>query len=109
MPPIYVAVPAAIEPEEEGPPGQPALRDIPGVGWVLSKVGRAEVEPQKLEESFGAYVDLARGILDRAAAIGAGFAVDEVTFHLGIDAEVGLIFVGNVGVEAAIDIKVKRV
>lgn len=87
--------------EEEGPSGEAAMRLWPFKGH--------EIPVDKIQKEFGKYIGLAQGMLDQAKTLPEGFAVDSITLHLGLDAKVGLGFVGSVGLEGAVDVTVKRV
>lgn len=99
---IYVIVSDAPSKEaEEGPPGE-AIR----LPW-----GNKRAEPldrAKLLERFSSYTSLAEQMMEHADKSTKGFRVDEITLHLGVSADVGIAFIGQVGVEAAIDVTLKR-
>src|ERR1700735_3169319 len=99
---IYVIVSEAAAPEapEEGPPGE-AIR----LPW---RRDRAEpVDRARLLERFGSYTSLAEQMMEHADQKAGGFRVDEITLHLGVSTDVGIAFIGQVGVEAAIDVTLK--
>jgi hypothetical protein len=100
---IYVIVSdgAPQEAPGEGPPGE-AIR----LPW-----GRNRAEPMdraKLLDRFGNYTSLAGQMMERADKSTTGFKVDEITLHLGVSTDVGIAFIGQAGVEASIDVTLKR-
>jgi hypothetical protein len=100
---IYVIVGDGLPQEtpEEGPPGE-AIR----LPWARN---RAEpTDRAKLLERFGNYTSLAEQMMERADQSTKGFRVDEITLHLGVSTDVGIAFIGQAGVEAAIDVTLKR-
>jgi hypothetical protein len=99
---IYVIVSGAPSGEtEDGPPGE-AIR----LPW---RNNRAEpLDRARLLERFDSYTSLAEQMMVKADQSTTGFRVDEITLHLGVSADVGIAFIGQVGVEAAIDVTLKR-
>jgi hypothetical protein len=100
---IYVIAGAGLSQEttEEGPPGEA----------VRIRLGRNHAEPvdrAKLLERFDGYTSLAEQMMERADRSTRGFRVEEITLHLGVSADVGIAFIGQAGIEAGIDVTLKR-
>lgn len=96
---LYVIVNAGPQ-DSDGPAGE-AIR--------IPFIHRAEPVPkQKLLERFRKYTDLAQDMMDEADNSAKGFRVDEITLHLGVSADVGIAFVGQTGIEAGIDVTLRR-
>jgi hypothetical protein len=95
---IYVIV--AAPDGSDGPPGEPIR---------IPFIQKSEPVPrEKLLERFGKYTALAEDMMAEADKTAKGFRVDEITFHLGVSTDVGIAFVGQAGIEAGIDITLKR-
>jgi hypothetical protein len=89
------------------PPGDAVRVDADRYGNVIFR--RDEVTPDKIESGLSNCFALARKIIDRAVAISAGYQVESITLKLDLDAEVGLVFVGDASVQAGIEVEIKRV
>jgi len=70
---------------------------------------RQEVPPDKVQRGVFACVQAARGALAQIAALDDKYYIDTVKLKLGIDAEVGCVFVADASVQASIEICLKRV
>jgi len=70
---------------------------------------RDAVAPDKVESGLNNCFALARKMIERATASSAGYHVELITLKLELDAEVGLVFVGDASVQAGIEIEIKRV
>lgn len=99
--PDKVYVSALLEEDEVGAPGE-AIR------LRREKTGRSEVETGKLIDRFKEYLKVARAMVGTAEEQAEGWHIDSITLHFGVDAEVGLVFVAKAGIEAAIDLELKR-
>jgi hypothetical protein len=99
---IYITVPVA-EVAGEGPPGDPALVKA-AAARIAGLFKPKAIDPSKLEETLAGYLDVGARLFDQSVA--SQLTIDSVTLHLAVDAKVGLLFA--VGVEAAVDVTLKR-
>src|SRR4029077_16184960 len=89
----------------EKPPGSPMKIAADERGRVLF---RDPVEPQKVKDSLGRYVEMAKNAAVEADSKAREFSISEITLKLGIDAEVGCILIGDASVKASIEVKLTR-
>lgn len=89
----------------EKPPGKPMRIASDEQGRVLF---RDPIEPQKVKNSLGRYVEMAKNAIADIAAKAGEFSISEITLKLGVDAEVGCVLIGDASVEAAIEVKLTR-
>ena len=69
---------------------------------------RDEVASDKVESGLNNCFALARKMIERAGAIAGDYRVESITLKLDLDAEVGLVFVGEASVQAGIEIEIRR-
>jgi hypothetical protein len=69
---------------------------------------RDEVASDKVESGLNHCFALARKMIERADAIAGDYRVESITLKLDLDAEVGLVFVGEASVQAGIEIEIRR-
>ena len=100
---IYVVVRKSGVTRETGPAAEAAVGD-----WVKGVFGVARLDAQKIQDRLADYGGLLNAIAKRLAATAEGYSMEEITLHLAVDVEVGVALVGDVGVEAAIDLVFKR-
>ncbi len=91
---------------EEAPPGDAIRVDSDRYGNVLFK--KDEITSEKLDRGLDNCLALAGKLIQRAREISADYHVESSTLKLALDAEVGLIFVGDASLEAGIEIEIKR-
>ena len=101
---VYVIRGAGVLPEK--PPGDAIRVDADAQGRVLF---RDPVKPSLIEDSFGKCVAAAKLMLDKAKTVAEGYEVDSITLKLGLDAGIGVVFVGDASIEAAIEVEIKRI
>src|SRR5215471_12752890 len=75
------------------PPGDAVRVAADQYGNVIFR--RNAVAPDKVESGLNNCFALARKMIERATAISAGYHVELITLKLELDAEVGLVFVGD--------------
>ena len=90
---------------KEKPPGDAIRVDADAQGRVLF---RDPVKPSLIEDSFGKCIAAAKLMLDKAKTVAEGYEVDSITLKLGMDAGIGVVFVGDASVEAAVEVEIKR-
>ena len=86
---------------EDGPPGE-------AISLPWRKPKAEPVDESKLLVRFGSYAKLAEKMMAKADETNKGFQVDEITLHLGVSSDFGVAFIGQVGVETAIDVVLRR-
>lgn len=69
---------------------------------------RAPVEESKLQQTFNAHVELMKGLLQKLPTMSGGIELESVTLKLGVDAEVGCVFLADASVEASIEVEFKK-
>lgn len=89
----------------EKPPGDAIRVDADEQGRVLF---RDPVKPGLIEDSFGKCIAAAKVMLEKAKNVADGYEVDSITLKLGLDAGIGVVFVGDASIEAAIEVEIKR-
>jgi len=95
---VHVIVPEGDD--AEGPPGE-AL-------FGSRKTKTLSGDPDQVRSQLPAYVKIAGDLLSEARALGDHYAVDSITFHLGGDAQLKVGFLGGAGINASIEVVVKR-
>lgn len=108
---LRVKVREEVELGEELPPGEAASVSEAAKklkGFFLGKSECKDVDEKQLDDSFGKHVSTARRLLETARDLGQGYVVDSITFRLAVDGRFGFVFVGSVGVEATVEVTIKR-
>ena len=77
------------------------------VGMTSEPSHTIAIDSTRLERDFVEYIGLAERMLARAQT--RGIEIDSVTLSLGVSAEGGVLFFAKAGVEASIEVVVKRV
>jgi hypothetical protein len=105
---VYTVRRTGVAPPPAPPPPGDAVRIAADqYGNVIFR--KDTVAPDKVESGLNNCFALARRLIDRAAAIAGGYQVESITMKLELDAEVGLVFVGDASVQAGIEVEIKRV
>jgi hypothetical protein len=89
------------------PPGDAVRVESDQYGNVLFR--KEAVKPDKVEAGLNNCFALARKVIEKAAQVSANYRVDSITLKLELDAEVGLVFVGDASLQAGIEIEIKRI
>lgn len=92
----------------------PAISTVPGDKAAPGNVGNIlfveqEIGQDRIDEGYERCLSVARKMIGKTAALGADYELEEITLKLALSAEVGLAFVGDASVEAAVEVKIKRV
>jgi hypothetical protein len=90
------------------PPGEAMTIDADRFGNVLFREEPVPIPLAKLDDGLTKCLAVARSILTKASDIAAGYEVDSITLKLALDAGVGVVFVGDAKIEAAIEVEVKK-
>lgn len=90
------------------PPGEAMSIDADRFGHVLFREEPVPIPLAKLEEGLAKCLAVARNLLTQASDVAEGYEVDSITLKLALDAGVGVVFVGDAKIEAAIEVEVKR-
>ena len=95
------------QPSPEKAPGD-AIEgvDADQYGNVLFK--REKVPADKVESGLENCFALARKLVQGAENIASEYRVESITLKLALDAKVGLVFIGDAGLEAGIEVEIKR-
>jgi hypothetical protein len=101
---VYVIRGATLLPEK--PPGNAIRVDADAHGRVLF---REAIRTNLIEDSFGKCIAAAKVMLENVKTVGDGYEVDSITLKLGLDASIGVVFVGDASIEAAIEVEIKRI
>ena len=89
------------------PPGDAVRVESDQYGNVIFR--KEAVKPDKIESGLNNCFALARKVIERAGQVSANYRVDSITLKLELDAEVGLMFVGDASLQAGIEIEIKRI
>jgi hypothetical protein len=87
------------------PPGDAIRVEADEQGRVLF---RDPVARGLIEDSFGKCISAAKVMLDKANNVAEGYEVESITLKLGLDAGIGVVFVGDASIKAAIEVAIKR-
>ena len=61
-----------------------------------------------VEDGLERCLETARRVIARSAALAAAYEVESITLKLALDGKVGVAFIADAGVEAAIEVEIKR-
>jgi hypothetical protein len=93
---------------KDSTPIMPGDQAAPGnVGNVL--FGAEEVRQDRIDAGYARCLSTAKKMIAATAAFGAGYQLETITLKLALTAELGVIFVGDASVEAAIEVEIRRV
>ena len=94
---IYV-----MEEQAEEPTAPTERLTIPGLG------SPKEIDTEKFKKSYEDILSAVRYMAEKASGVVENYAIDQISMHLGVSAEGGVAFVAKAGIQADIDIIIKR-
>jgi len=69
---------------------------------------REKVESSRFEQGLQSCIEAAKRVIAKASEIKQDYRVESVTLKLGIDAEFGVVFIGDASLEAGIEVEIRR-
>ena len=103
---VYTIRRIQAKPEAPAPPGDAVRVESDHYGNVLFR--RDAVKPDKVEAGLNNCFALARKVVEKATQVSANYRVESITLKLELDADVGLVFVGDASLQAGIEIEIRR-
>jgi hypothetical protein len=77
-------------------------------GHVLFKEEPVAISQTQVEQGFQRCIEVGKSLVRKAAEGFESFELDSIKLKLALDASVGVVFVGDAKIEAAIEIEFKR-
>jgi hypothetical protein len=90
------------------PPGEAMSIEADRFGHVLFREEPVPIPLAKLDDGLDKCLAVGRNLLTKASNVAAGYEVDSITLKLALDAGVGVVFVGDAKIEAAIEVEIKK-